>query len=59
MALLLLMYVSRVSAAMARADSDAPDGSDGAMQGQLLCGVMWIGSEHCYRSHRLSIHGLK
>jgi hypothetical protein len=37
---------------------DAPDGFDGAMQG-LMCGVMWIGSGHCYRSHQLSIHGCK
>ena len=27
---------------------DAPYGFDGAM-----CGVMWIGSRHCYRSHQL------
>jgi hypothetical protein len=27
---------------------DTPDGFDGAM-----CGVMWIGSRHCYRSHQL------
>jgi hypothetical protein len=28
------------------------------MQG-LMCGVMWIGSGHCYRSHQLSIHRCK
>ena len=37
---------------------DAPDGFDGSMQGLgaiqgLICGVMWIGSGHCYRSHQL------
>jgi hypothetical protein len=32
------------------------------MQGlicSLPCGVMWIGSGHCYRSHQISIHGCK
>ena len=33
---------------------DAPDGFDGA-----VCGVMWIGSGHCHRSHQVSIHGCK
>ncbi len=37
---------------------DAPDGFDGVVQG-LMCGVMWIGSGHCYRSHQPSIHGCK
>jgi hypothetical protein len=26
---------------------DTPDGFDGA-----VCGVMWIGTRHCYRSHQ-------
>jgi hypothetical protein len=25
----------------------------------LMCGVMWIGSGHCYPSHQLSIRGCK
>ena len=37
---------------------DAPYGFDGAMQGSM-CGLMWIGSGHCYRSHQISIPGCK
>jgi hypothetical protein len=30
---------------------DAPDGFNSSVGG-AVCGVMWIGSGHCYRSHQ-------
>jgi hypothetical protein len=44
-----------LSPAMTRGDSMRQTAS---IKG-LMCGVMWIGSGHCYFSHQLSIHGCK